>query len=238
MLEEVTQDPMREPIKELIDEYATIADKNRYKNDKQVITDYQQGRVKWNYNPATKEYDYGGHAAPGAKSKNKTAAIPKKTEKEEKEKKDGESPEKKEKKPGEEKEEAAEAKPEKKDKEEQEEKAPAEKKQAKEKPEEEKSTEEAAPKKESPPAKKQAKAKDLQVKKEEAPRKEETSESVAEKASIETPAREVEMEVLNQKEDARTFDNLLTAYDHLQEETAQEVGQNANAQNIVDQMLS
>lgn len=40
----------------------------------------------------------------------------------------------------------------------------------------------------------------------------------------EAPKNEVEMSILNQKEDARAFTNLLTAYDHMAEETEVEVG--------------
>ena len=71
------------------------------------------------------------------------------------------------------------------------------------------------------------------MKKEEAPKKEENSEKesvVEKKEENETPAKEVEMEVLSQKEDASTFNNLLQAMDHMSEETATvEVGENTNA---------
>ena len=79
------------------------------------------------------------------------------------------------------------------------------------------------------------------MKKEEAPKKEENSEKesvVEKKEENQTPAKEVEMEVLSQKEDASTFNNLLQAMDHMSEETATvEVGENTNAQNIVDSLL-
>ena len=145
---------MREPIKDLIDEYANIADKNRYKNDKQVINDFKDGSVQWNFNNVTKEYDYGGHAA---ENHGKKSTIPKKIVGKEDKKgnktESVETPEKADKKQPEDKEETtADAKPEKKDKEEKkakdvEEKPAVEKKKSKDK-EEEKSTEEAAPKKE------------------------------------------------------------------------------------------
>lgn len=78
------------------------------------------------------------------------------------------------------------------------------------------------------------------MKKEAAPKKEDNSEKesiVEKKEENETPAKEVEMEVLSQKEDASTFNNLLQAMDHMSEETTVEVGENTNAQNIVDSLL-
>lgn len=89
---------MREPIKDLIDEYATIADKNRYKNDKQVINDFKDGSVKWNYNNATKEYDYGGHAANYGKKSTAPKKVVVKEDKKVNKTEEAETPEKADKK--------------------------------------------------------------------------------------------------------------------------------------------
>ena len=164
---------MREPIKDLIDEYANIADKNRYKNDKQVINDYKDGSIKWNFNNRTKEYDYGGHAS------GKKSTIPKKVAKEDKKAKteDAETPEKVEKKKSESEDKEETAKPEKKDKAEKEDKE--EKKEDKESKEEkpekaEKKDDKDSEEEEKPVAEKKSKKEDKEEEKTEetAPKKE------------------------------------------------------------------